>query len=295
MIRNLHRAFSFKPIVPRLTQHLINGKFVDSASGKTFDTFNPATEEKICSVQEGGEAEVNNAVAAARAAFDTGAWRYMAAKDRGRILYKTADLIEKHIDELAALEAMDNGKPFNVAKTVDLNLVIKTYRYYGGAADKIHGMTIPISGPFNSYTREEPVGVCAQIIPWNFPALMQAWKLGPAFATGCTVVMKPAEQTPLSALRIAELFQEAGLPDGVLNIVNGGGPTVGRSLAQHKDVDKVAFTGSTEVGYDIMRNSHVHNLKRISLELGGKSAHIIMDDADIDQAVFWSQLGLFLN
>ena len=209
----------------------------------------------------------------------------MSASDRGKCLLRLADLVEANAAELAALEALDNGKPFSLAAAADIPLVVKTYRYYGGWADKIHGQTIPISGPYLCYTKEEPVGVCAQIIPWNFPLLMQAWKLGPALAAGCTVVMKPAEQTPLSALRVGELLMQAGFPEGVVNIIPGSGSVAGKALAQHPDVDKVAFTGSTEVGYEIMRNSHKHNLKRITLELGGKSANIIMDDADIDLAI----------
>lgn len=289
------RGFGVSAVKPRVTQLLIDGKFVNSTTGKTFDTFNPATEEKITSVQESGVEDVNKAVKAARRAFDEGPWRRMAASERGRLLYKLADLMEKHQDELAALEALDNGKPFSFAKAADIALCIKTYRYYAGWADKIHGQTIPISGPYMCYTKEEPVGVAAQIIPWNFPALMQAWKLGPALATGCTVVMKPAEQTPLTALRVGELIMEAGFPEGVVNILPGYGPTAGQALAQHAHVDKVAFTGSTEIGYEIMRQSHKHNLKRITLELGGKSANIVMDDADIDLAIAQSQVGLFLN
>jgi aldehyde dehydrogenase (NAD+) len=289
------RGFGHAAIKPRVTQLLIDGKFVNSTTGKTFDTFNPATEEKIASIQESGVEDVNKAVKAARRAFDEGPWRRMAASERGRLMYKLADLMEKHQDELAALEALDNGKPFSFAKAADIALCIKTYRYYAGWADKIHGQTIPISGPYQCYTKEEPVGVAAQIIPWNFPALMQAWKLGPALATGCTVVMKPAEQTPLTALRVGELIMEAGFPEGVVNILPGYGPTAGQALAQHAEVDKVAFTGSTEIGYEIMRQSHKHNLKRITLELGGKSANIIMDDADIDLAIAQSQVGLFLN
>jgi aldehyde dehydrogenase (NAD+) len=278
-----------------VTQLLIDGKFVNSSSGKTFDTFNPATEQKITSIQEASVEDVNKAVKAARKAFDDGPWRRMAAAERGRLMYKLADLIEKNTDELSALESIDNGKPFGISKAVDMALVVSCLRYYAGWADKIHGKTIPISGPFFSYTRSEPVGVAAQIIPWNFPALMMAWKLGPALATGCTVVMKPAEQTPLTALRIGELIMEAGFPEGVVNLLPGYGPTAGQALAQHPGVDKVAFTGSTEVGYDIMRNSHKHNLKRVTLELGGKSANIIMDDADMDMAIGQSQLGLYLN
>jgi aldehyde dehydrogenase (NAD+) len=246
-------------------------------------------------VQEAGVEDVNRAVKAARNAFDNGPWRRMGAAERGRLMYKLADLVEKNFDEIAALEALDNGKPFGFAKAADINLVVRTLRYYAGWADKIQGQTIPIGGPHFCYTKEEPVGVCAQIIPWNFPALMMAWKLGPALATGNTVVMKPAEQTPLTCLRIGELIMEAGFPEGVVNLLPGFGPSAGVALAQHKDVDKVAFTGSTEVGYEIMRNSHKHNLKRITLELGGKSANIIMDDADIDVAIAQSQVGLFLN
>ncbi|KAF1315785.1 Aldehyde dehydrogenase, partial [Globisporangium splendens] len=276
------------------TNLLINGKFVPSVSGSTFDTFNPATEEKIATVAEATPDDIDEAVKAARAAFE-GPWRTMAAAERGRLMGKLADLVEKNSDELAALEALDNGKPCSVAKAADIALVVKTLRYYAGWPDKIHGQTIPISGPFFCYTKSEPVGVCAQIIPWNFPLLMAAWKLGPALASGCTVVLKPAEQTPLTALRLGELIVEAGFPPGVVNIVPGQGPTAGKHLAQHPDVDKVAFTGSTEVGYQIMRSSHVNNLKRVTLELGGKSANIICDDADIDQAIAQSQIGLFFN
>lgn len=219
----------------------------------------------------------------------------MSGMERGKLLYNLADLIEKNQDELAALESLDNGKPLSFSKAADINLVIKTIRYYAGWADKIHGQTIPINGPYFCYTKEEPVGVAAQIIPWNFPALMLAWKLGPALATGCVSVLKPAEQTPLTALRIGELIMEAGFPAGVVNIITGMGETAGKALAQHRDVDKVGFTGSTEVGYQIMRNSHQNNLKRVTLELGGKSANIIMDDADIDLAIKQAHVGLFLN
>jgi aldehyde dehydrogenase (NAD+) len=288
---------SFNPaqVKPKVTQLLIDGKFVNSQSGKTFDTFNPATEEKITAVQEADVADVEKAVAAARRAFDKGPWRRMAASERGRLMYKLADLIEKNFDELCALEALDNGKPLTMARAGDLTLVLKTIRYYAGWADKIHGSTVPISSAHMAYTREEPVGVVGQIIPWNFPALMLAWKLGPVLATGCTTVVKTAEQTPLTALRIGELVMEAGFPEGVVNILSGYGPTAGRALAQHKDVDKIAFTGSTEVGYEIMRTAHKHNLKRITLELGGKSANIVMDDADIDLAIQQSQVALYLN
>ncbi|OQR82693.1 aldehyde dehydrogenase, mitochondrial precursor [Achlya hypogyna] len=277
------------------TQLLINGEFVPAVSGKTFDTFNPATEAKIASVHAAGHEDVDKAVHAARAAFDHGPWRTMSGSQRSRLMHKFADLIETNIDELAALEALDNGKPCSLAKAADITLAIKCIRYYAGWADKITGKTIPIDGPFFCYTKEEPVGVCAQIIPWNFPILMAAWKLGPLLATGCTSVLKPAEQTPLTALRLGELIVEAGFPKGVVNIVPGEGATTGRYLAQHPGVDKVAFTGSTEVGFEIMRQSHPANLKRVTLELGGKSANIIMDDADMDLAIATSQVGLFLN
>lgn len=209
----------------------------------------------------------------------------MAPAQRSALMHRLADLIEKNVDELATLETLDNGKPFSFSKNVDFALVVSVLRHYAGWADKIHGKTIPMNSPHFLYTKEEPVGVCAQIIPWNFPALMMSWKLGPALATGCTIVMKPAEQTPLTALRIGELIMEAGFPEGVVNLLTGFGPSAGAALAQHHLVDKVAFTGSTEVGYQIMRTAHKNNLKRITLELGGKSANIIMDDADIDMAV----------
>ena len=288
------RLFSGQAVKPRVTQLLIDGKFTNSQSGKTFDTLNPADEKTIAAVQEADSADVNKAVKAARRAFDEGPWRKMDAAERGRIMHRFTDLLEKNIDELAALEALDNGKPLSVARNVDLNMVAAVYRYYAGWPDKIHGKTFPMQGPFFGYTRQEPVGVAAQIIPWNFPLLMQAWKLGPALATGCTVVMKPAEQTPLTALRVGELLMEAGLPEGVVNILPGYGAT-GKALAEHPDVDKVAFTGSTEVGKEIMRNSSKNGVKRVTLELGGKSANIIMDDADMNLAIAQSQLGLFLN
>jgi len=218
----------------------------------------------------------------------------MSAMERARIMFRYADLLEANMEELAALEALDNGKPWHVAKAADMTLLHRNIRYHAGWADKIHGQVIPTPGPFFQYTREEAVGVCAQIIPWNFPALMMAWKIGPALAAGCTTIVKPAEQTPLSALRMAELSVEAGFPDGVINVLPGFAD-VGQALSRHARVDKVAFTGSTAVGYDIMRNSHVHNLKRITLELGGKSANIIMDDADLDAAIEQAHTGLFFN
>src|SRR6516225_8456094 len=240
----------------------INGKWQDSVSGKTFPTINPATGETICQVAEGDKADIDLAVKAARKAFEQGPWPKMNASDRGRLLHRLADLIEKHQEELAQLESLDNGKPLGDSKAADLPLTIKCYRYYAGWADKVHGKTIPVDGPYFCYTRHEPVGVVGQIIPWNFPLLMQAWKLGPALACGCTVVMKPAEQTPLTALRVGELILEAGFPPGVVNLLPGYGPTAGAAIARHMDVDKVAFTGSTEVGHLIMKAAAETNLKR---------------------------------
>jgi aldehyde dehydrogenase (NAD+) len=277
------------------TKLLIGNKWVDAASGKTFPTINPATGEVIAHVAEADAADVDKAVGAARAAFEKGAWRKMSASQRGQLMYRLADLVEKNIEELAQLESLDNGKPYQVALAADLPLTIACYRYYAGWADKIQGKTIPVQGRYFCYTKHEPVGVVAQIIPWNFPLLMQAWKLGPALSCGCTVVMKPAEQTPLSALRVAELALEAGFPEGVLNMLPGYGPTAGAALARHMDVDKVAFTGSTEVGHLIMRAAADSNLKRVTLELGGKSPNIIFADAEMDKAVEGSHQALFFN
>jgi aldehyde dehydrogenase (NAD+) len=277
------------------TKLLINNQWVDSASGKTFATVNPSTGEVICEVAEADAADVDRAVQAARHVFERGPWRKTAASERGRLLNKLADLIERHADELARLESLDNGKPYAVASAADLPLTIACYRYYAGWADKVQGRTIPIAGDYFCYTRLEPVGVVGQIIPWNFPLLMQAWKLGPALATGNTVVMKPAEQTPLTALRVGELILEAGFPPGVVNLLPGYGPTAGAAIARHMDVDKVAFTGSTEVGHLIMEASAKSNLKRVTLELGGKSPNIVFADADMDQAIEGAHFALFFN
>jgi len=274
---------------------LIGGKWLDSVSGKTFPTVNPATGETICQVAEGDKADIDLAVKAARKAFEDGPWRKMNASERGRLLNRLADLIEQNKDELAALETLDNGKPLCDAQAADLPLTVKCYRYYAGWADKIHGKTIPVEGPFFCYTRHEPVGVVGQIIPWNFPLLMQAWKWGPALATGCTVVLKPAEQTPLTALRVAALAQEAGFPDGVINVVPGYGPTAGAALSGHMDVDKVAFTGEYLTGQIIMEAAAKSNLKRVTLELGGKSPNVVFADADLDAAVEGAYFGLFFN
>jgi aldehyde dehydrogenase (NAD+) len=273
---------------------LINNEWIESQSGKTFATINPCTGEEICRVSEADAADVDKAVKAARKAFH-GPWQKMSAAERGRLLTRLAELVEQHADELASLETLDNGKPVHVARAADLPLTIATYRYYAGWADKIQGKTIPIAGDYFCYTRHEPVGVVGQIIPWNFPLLMQAWKLAPALATGNTVVMKPAEQTPLTALRIGELICEAGFPPGVVNILPGYGPTAGAALARHMDVDKIAFTGSTEVGHLVMEAAAQTNLKRVTLELGGKSPNIVFADADLDEAIEGSHFALFFN
>lgn len=277
------------------TKLLINNRWVPSESGKTFATVNPATGEEICQIAEADAADVEKAVKAARRAFEHGPWRKLPASERGRMLHRLADLIEKHADELAALESLDNGKPVSIAKAVDVAATVGCFRYFAGWSDKVHGKTIPVDGDFFCYTRHEPVGVVGQIIPWNFPMLMLAWKLAPALATGNTVVMKPAEQTPLSALRIGELIVEAGFPEGVVNLLPGFGPTAGGAIARHMDVDKVAFTGSTEVGQLIMEAAAKSNLKRITLELGGKSPNIVFADTDIDEAVEGAHFGLFFN
>jgi len=277
------------------TQLLINNRWIPSESGRTFATINPSTGEEICQIAEADAADVEKAVKAARAAFEHGPWRKMPASERGRLLNRLADLIETNADELARLESLDNGKPFSIAKAVDVAATVGCFRYFAGWSDKIHGKTIPVDGDYFCYTRHEPVGVVGQIIPWNFPMLMLAWKLAPALATGNTVIMKPAEQTPLSALRIGELLVEAGFPEGVVNMLPGYGPTAGSAIAHHMDVDKVAFTGSTEVGHLIMGAAAKSNLKRVTLELGGKSPNIVFADTDLDEAVEGAHFGLFFN
>ena len=273
---------------------LIDGKWVAAVSGKTFDSLDPSTGEVLARVAEGNKADIDLAVKAARRAFESGPWPKMSASERGRIIWKIADLLEKHTEEFAELETLDNGKPISISRVADVPLAVDLFRYMAGWATKIEGSTIPIAGPFLAYTRREPVGVVGQIIPWNFPLLMAAWKLGPALATGCTVVLKPAEQTPLSALRLGELAQEAGLPAGVLNIVTGFGETAGAALAAHPDVDKIAFTGSTEVGRLIVQAA-AGNLKKVTLELGGKSPNIVFDDADVSKAAAGAANAIFFN
>src|ERR1700680_640130 len=279
---------------------LINGKWVNAASGKTFPTYNPATGEVLAQVAEGDREDINQAVKAARNAFDNGPWRRMTASQRGRLIWKLGDLLEQHTEEFGYIESLDNGKPLNIAKAADVPLAVDLFRYMAGWTTKIEGNTIPLSVPYTpgakylAYTLREPVGVAGQIIPWNFPLLMAAWKLGPALATGCTVVLKPAEQTPLSALRLGELIMEAGLPDGVVNIVTGFGETAGAALAAHPAVDKIAFTGSTEVG-KLIAKAATGNLKKVSLELGGKSPNIVFSDADPQVAMAGAANAIFFN
>jgi phenylacetaldehyde dehydrogenase len=280
---------------------LIDGQWLEAASGKTFETFDPATEESLGSVADGASEDVELAVAAARRCFDDerSDWRRMTPSERGKVIHRIGDLIERNADELAMLETLDNGKPLTIARAADVALAADLFHYMSGWATKIEGHTISISAvtspgsEFLAYTRREPVGVVGQIIPWNFPLLMAAWKLGPALAAGVTVVLKPAEQTPLSALRLGELMLEAGLPAGVVNIVTGFGDA-GAALAAHDSVDKVAFTGSTEVGRLIVRAA-AGNLKKVTLELGGKSPQVLYKDADMDVAIPGAANGIFFN
>ncbi|KAI5063371.1 hypothetical protein GOP47_0022292 [Adiantum capillus-veneris] len=288
-----------EPIKPSisigLTNLLINGKFVEAASGKTFPTIDPRTEEVIAHVAEGDVEDVNRAVKAARKAFDHGPWPKMTPYQRSKILLKFADKVEEHADELATLESLDSGKPYEQSRHIEVPGVARLFRYYAGWADKIHGLTMPADGAYAVQTLHEPIGVAGQIIPWNFPLLMFTWKVGPALACGNTIVLKTAEQTPLSALLVGKLLHEAGLPEGVLNIVSGFGPTAGAAIASHMDIDKLAFTGSTEVGKIVSQAAAASNLKPVTLELGGKSPFIITEDSDIDHAVELSHFALFFN
>jgi phenylacetaldehyde dehydrogenase len=288
---------------PQITgpkQLLIDGEWVEAASGRTFETIDPATEELLAEVAHGDAEDVERAVRAARRAFEYGSeWRRMSPSDRGRLIHRVGDLILEHADELATLESLDNGKPRAIARVADVPLAADLFHYMAGWVTKLEGATIPISAvtapgaQFHAYTRREPVGVVGQIIPWNFPLLMAAWKLGPVLAAGCTVVLKPAEQTPLSALRLGELLLEAGVPAGVVNIVTGFGDA-GAALAAHPRVDKVAFTGSTDVGKKILQAA-AGNLKKVTLELGGKSPQIVLKDADLDVAIPGAANAIFFN
>jgi aldehyde dehydrogenase (NAD+)/phenylacetaldehyde dehydrogenase len=273
---------------------LIDGERVQAADGRTFGTIDPATERPIASVAHGGPEDVSRAVAAARRALEEGPWAKASAADRARLIHRLADLIEDRAGELAELESLDNGKPVKLARIVDVSQTVAWFRHFAGWVERVHGEVIPVRQPgMHCYTRKEPVGVCAQIIPWNFPMMMAAWKLAPALAAGCTVVLKPAEQTPLSALRIGELALEAEIPPGVVNVLTGEGDT-GAAMVDAPGVDKVAFTGSTEVGREIGAKAG-RSLKRCTLELGGKSANIILPDADLDAAVAGSFMGIYFN
>ncbi|XP_052214728.1 aldehyde dehydrogenase, mitochondrial-like isoform X3 [Dreissena polymorpha] len=279
----------------KYTQLFINNEWVNSQSGKTFPTLNPCTGKEICQVQEADKADVDLAVKAARAAFRRGSpWRKLDASKRGQLMNKLARLMRENITYIASLETLDNGKPYLDARE-DIIAATENIEYYAGWCDKIHGQTIPVDGSYFTFTRHEPVGVCGAIIPWNYPVQMLAWKLGPTLACGCTVVVKPAEQTPLTALYIASLIKEAGFPPGVVNILPGYGPTAGAAIAEHMDINKVAFTGSTEVGHLIMQAAGRTNLKRVSLELGGKSPFIILEDCDLDQAAMFAHAAVMNN
>ena len=278
---------------PRRYQLLIDGKWVDAESGKTFTTPNPSTGETLAEIAEADKADIDKAVAAARRAFE-GKWSKLSARERGRLLYKLSQLIEAKSEELAALETADNGKPIRESAYVDIPQVVENFEYFAGFATKIEGETIPVPGQMFNYTLRQPLGVCGQIIPWNFPLLMAAWKLAPALAAGNTIVLKPAEQTPVTAMELGKLIQEAGFPDGVVNIVPGYGETAGAALASHPGIDKIAFTGSTEVGKIIARTA-AENLTKVTLELGGKAPNIVFADADIDQAVNGAMMGIFFN
>jgi len=270
----------------------IGGKWVDAASGKTFPTINPATGETLTAVAQGDERDADAAVQAARKAFESGPWPEMSAADRAKILWKIGDLIDQHNEELGTLETLDNGKPIFESRQIDMPMTAEVFRYYAGWATKIHGETVPVRGPFLHYTLREPLGVVAAIVPWNFPLLLASWKLAPALAAGNTVVLKPASWTPLTALRFAEICQEAGVPDGVVNVLTGPGATLGKALVRHPGVAKVAITGETRTGQEILRDS-ADTLKHVTLELGGKSPNIIFADADLDAAVRGATIGIF--
>jgi aldehyde dehydrogenase (NAD+) len=268
----------------------INNEFVPSSSNTTITSINPTDESEICTVHAASASDVDKAVSAARAAFNHESWRSLPPTDRGALMHNLASLIESHAETLATIETWDNGKPYSVALNEDVGEVVNTFRYYGGWADKLHGQTIATTPQKFAYTLKQPVGVCAQIIPWNYPLAMAAWKLGPALACGNTVVIKAAEQTPLSILYLATLVKEAGFPPGVVNILNGYGKEAGAAMASHLDIDKIAFTGSTATGKQIMKMASV-NMKNITLETGGKSPLIVFEDADLEQAAKWAHIG----
>lgn len=291
-------SFELKPKVEAFLKGTkgiyINGEYVPSTSGKTFDVKNPATEEVIATVSQAQVEDIDAAVEAARKAFDEGEWTKMDAAERSHLIYKFADLLEENREELAQLEALDNGKPYQIALEDDVDGTVQHFRYYAGWATKIFGKTTQISPDYVTYTLHEPVGVVGQIIPWNFPLAMAGWKLGSALAVGCTVVIKPASETPLSLLYVAELFKEAGFPDGVVNVVPGAGSVAGEAIITHEDVDKVAFTGSTAVGQGVAKQA-ADQIKSVTLELGGKSPSIILEDANLEEAIEGAFNGTMYN
>ncbi|XP_060209787.1 aldehyde dehydrogenase family 2 member C4-like [Lycium barbarum] len=290
---NLESNFQIPKI--KFTKLFINGEFVDSVSGNTFETIDPRNVEVIARIAEGDKADVDLAVKAAREAFDNGPWPRLPPSERRNIMLKFADLIIENAEEIAALDAMDAGKLFAPGKNIDIPAAASTIRYYAGAADKIHGTTLKMGRNMQGYTLLEPIGVVGHIIPWNFPTQMFVVKVGPALAAGCTMIVKPAEQTPLSALYYAQLAKQAGVPDGVINVVTGFGSTAGAALCSHMDVDKISFTGSTEVGRLVMQAAALSNLKPVSLELGGKSPFIVFNDVDVDKVAPLALIGILYN
>ncbi len=294
-ILNINAQEHHQQVEVKQTKLYIDGQFVQSANGKTFQTLSPVTEQVIADIALADKEDVDKAVLAAKKALTSGPWVTMSARDRGHLLYRLADLIEKNVDELARLEVLDTGKPINDAKAYDIPGSAKTLRYFAGWADKIQGQTIPIDGDFFTHTRKEPVGVCGLIIPWNYPLSMAAWKLGPSLAAGCTVLLKPAEQSPLTALRLAELVEEAGFPKGVVNILPGfGAGGAGEAMVAHPGIDKIAFTGEGATATVIKRQT-ADSFKRLSFELGGKSPNIILEDADLTKAIPGSIGAIFAN
>ncbi|XP_028774063.1 aldehyde dehydrogenase family 2 member C4-like [Neltuma alba] len=292
---HVHPHSSLNTPTIKFTKLFINGQFLDSISGRAFETVDPRTEEVITEVAEGTEEDVDLAVKAARVAFDSGPWPRMTGSERAKIMMRWADLIEENLEEIAALDTIDGGKLYTSCKAVDIPHVASLLRYYAGAADKIHGEVLKSSRNFHAYTLMEPIGVVGHIIPWNFPTHMFFAKVSPALAAGCTMVLKPAEQTPLSALFYAYLSQLAGIPDGVLNVIPGFGRTAGAAISSHMNIDAVSFTGSTETGRRVMQAAAMSNLKPVSLELGGKSPLIIFNDADVDRAVDLALFGILCN
>ncbi|MDQ3170917.1 MAG: aldehyde dehydrogenase family protein [Acidobacteriota bacterium] len=274
-----------------ITQNFINGEFRDASNGKTIDVINPATEEVIAQVPASTKADVDAAVAAARAAFD-GPWSKLSARERGRFVYKLGERLMERADEFATLETQHNGKPIFESRQIEIPASVDCLQYFAGWADKVHGETVPVKGNYLTYTLREPLGVCAAIVPWNFPLMLAIWKIAPALAMGNTMVLKPASQTPLTALAFGDICREVGLPPGVLNIITGSGGSVGQSIVEHPGIDKIAFTGDTSTGKGIMRSA-ADTLKKITLELGGKSANVVLADADIDAAVRGAAVGIF--